>query len=347
MQLNEKSSNALNYLKCILCIGVVFIHARYYPDLSVLGIESLEDYYFYNTLDIYFNARFLNCTCVPLFFIISGYLFFLNIPAKFEFRVFKLKWKSRIRSLLIPYLICNSVILLLTITSQIIHDEQIKTIDIFTAFWSYNGGYPIMMPSWYLRDLMVVCLCSPLIWALLKYTKYLLLVILCFFWFIEVWIELPGFGIRSFLFFSIGSFIGMRREDLIEMVNPPKLWPLWCLFFGGIYCMYIYSDYEWLHKFSILLSFPLWICFGFLISYIIDAKCKNTIVTGSFFVFLYHFSIAHRVPVYLTVILGVSESSVILSYILGALLTSAILLSFFHLGRLFMPKVFKLVVGGR
>ena len=67
MQLNEKSSNALNYLKCILCIGVVFIHARYYPDLSVLGIESLEDYYFYNTLDIYFNARFLNCTCVPFF----------------------------------------------------------------------------------------------------------------------------------------------------------------------------------------------------------------------------------------------------------------------------------------
>ena len=67
MRMNDSSSNVLNYLKCILCIGVVFIHARIFPDLSAIGVVNYEDYNIYNAINQYFRENFLNHTCVPLF----------------------------------------------------------------------------------------------------------------------------------------------------------------------------------------------------------------------------------------------------------------------------------------
>ncbi len=63
MKLTEQSSNTLNYLKCILCIAVVFIHARYFPDLSLLGIQNIADYGVYNAIEIILLNGF---TTVPL-----------------------------------------------------------------------------------------------------------------------------------------------------------------------------------------------------------------------------------------------------------------------------------------
>lgn len=34
MKLSENSSDTINYLKCLLCIGVVFIHTQYWPDVN-------------------------------------------------------------------------------------------------------------------------------------------------------------------------------------------------------------------------------------------------------------------------------------------------------------------------
>lgn len=347
MRLNELSSNTLNYLKCVLCVGVVFIHARIFPDLSVIGVENYEDYNIYNAINQYFREDFLNHTCVPLFFVISGYLFFLNIPETFSIELFKSKWKKRIKSLLIPYLICNGIVLLMIISLSLIKGEEIQPNSLLTAFWSYKEGLPVMMPSWYLRDLMVVCMLSPVIWLFLKYTKYLLPLILFFCWFIGVWIEIPGFGIRSFLFFTIGSYIGMRNIDLIEMLHPRKYWQLLVCFFAITYGLYIYCNVEFLHKLSVLASFPVWVCIARFISSLIHVKCSSTFVAGTFFVFLYHFSIAHRASGMFTKFLGISEPSVILSYISGALFTTAILLAFFFLGRKFLPKFFMMSVGGR
>lgn len=347
MSLTDQSSNILNYLKCVLCIGVVFIHARIFPDLSVIGVDNCEDYNVYYAINQYFREDFLNHTCVPLFFVISGYLFFLNIPETFSIELFKTKWKKRIKSLLIPYLICNGIVLLMIISLSLIKGEEIQPNSLLTAFWSYKEGFPVVMPSWYLRDLMVVCMLSPVIWLLLKYTHYLLPLFLCFCWFMGVWMEIPGFGIRSFLFFTIGSYIGIKKYDFIEMVYPRKYWLLWFIILATIYGLYIYYNAEFLHKLSVLASFPVWVCIARFISSLIHVKCSSTFVAGTFFVFLYHFSIAHRASVMFTKLFGISEPSVILSYISGALFTTAIILTIFYLGRRFLPEFFMMTVGGR
>lgn len=346
MKLTEQSSNSLNYLKCILCIGVVFIHARYSPDISMLGIQNNADYGVYNMIDIYFNQQFLNCTCVPLFFVISGYLFFNNIPEQFDFCVFKRKMVSRVRSLLIPYLISNGLFLIYVIAIDLLHREDID-ISVLSAFWSYTGGYPLMAPTWYIRDLMVVCLFAPIIWLIIKHTNCLLPIVLTICWITGFWYEIPGFGIRSFLFFTIGTYLAYKEADIIEIGSPRKLWYVHSLVFFILYGVFISNSSEIIHKMSILASFPVWICIARFISLLINYKCSSVFVTGTFFVFLYHFSIAHRIPVWLTRIFGQTELSIVLCYFTGAIITSLFLLSVYYLGRKTMPRLLKVIVGGR
>lgn len=346
MKLTYESSNTLNYLKCILCIGVVFIHARYFPDLTVLGIQNIKEYKVYNAIDSYYNIEFLNCTCVPLFFLISGYLFFYNIPEQYDFGVFKRKWVSRVRSLLVPYLICNGLFLIYVIAIDLLHGEHVN-ISVLQAFWSYTGGYPLMAPTWYLRDLMVVCLFAPIIWLVIRYTNIILPLTLTICWLTNFWYEVPGLGIRAFLFFTIGAFIAYKKADIIEFVSPRKPWYIHSLTFFILYGIFIYNSSEIIHKMAILASFPVWICFARFITLGINKKCSSAFVTGTFFVFLYHFSIAHRVPVYLTRLFGVSEFSVVLCYFMGAIITTLSLLLVYYLGKKFMPHLFTLIVGGR
>lgn len=347
MFLNEISSNTLNYLKCILCVGVVFIHARFYPDLSVVGVNEFEGYKFYNALDCYFNANFLNSTCVPLFFVISGYLFFLNIPELFGWKVYLTKLKSRIGSLLIPYLICNMLFVLFNNTISLLHGTPFNPWDCFSSFWSIKGGLPIMAQTWYIRDLMVMCLLTPIIWFAIRFGKVFLLIALCGCWFTEWWYNIPGIDIRSAMFFSIGSYIGIHGIDLLEMVRPRKLWFVYCIIFAILFALYIIYDLEWIHKLSIIASFPVWICLANFISSMTYVRCSNTFVAGTFFVFLYHFPLAHRVSAYFTKIFGINEPVIIFAYISGAITTTIMLLIVFYMGKKFMPKYFKVIVGGR
>lgn len=57
----------------------------------------------------FFISRILASVAVPLFFFISGYLFFFRTT--FSVDVYKKKLKSRIKTLLIPYLFWNFVVL--------------------------------------------------------------------------------------------------------------------------------------------------------------------------------------------------------------------------------------------
>ena len=283
---------------------------------------------------------------MPLFFIISGYLFFINLPEHYDFGVFKRKWVSRVRSLLVPYLICNGLFLIYVIAIDLLHGEHVN-ISVLSAFWSYTGGCPLMVPTWYLRDLMVVCLFAPIIWLIIKYTNILLPITLTICWIANFWYEVPGLGIRAFLFFTIGAFVAYKKADIIEFVRPRKLWYIHLLTFFILYGVFIYNSSEIIHKMAILASFPVWICFASFITLGINKKCSSAFVTGTFFVFLYHFPIAHRMPVYLTKLWRGAEPSVVFCYFTGAIITTLSLLLVYYFGKKFMPHLFTLIVGGR
>ena len=92
---SQASSAWIDLFKVILTVGIVCRHATW--------AEVGNDQPLFQAVTRGITA--VTEICVPLFFVLSGYLFFLNCPDKPTARYFGNKLKRRIFTLLIPYLI--------------------------------------------------------------------------------------------------------------------------------------------------------------------------------------------------------------------------------------------------
>ena len=146
----------------------------YTPDISAEAISSISgnQYPVYHYIGEF--TSIIACCAVPLFFFISGYLYFNNIPLRgensYSFSVWKQKSKNRVRSLLIPYLSWNLLVLLLFfIGQQIVGNSDAlskdgyklvadySVIDYLKAFYAIDStGMPVDGPLWFIRDLFIV-----------------------------------------------------------------------------------------------------------------------------------------------------------------------------------------------
>lgn len=84
-----------------MIVGIVLIHSG----VDIDGISSYPLYEYVVTRGI---IGTFTRVCVPLFFLISGYLFFCNIK-QFDRQAYVAKLKKRGRSLLEPYLFYNTL----------------------------------------------------------------------------------------------------------------------------------------------------------------------------------------------------------------------------------------------
>jgi surface polysaccharide O-acyltransferase-like enzyme len=137
---------------------------------------------------------------VPLFYAISGYLFFVKVPDGIR-SIFP-KMRKRVRTLLIPYFLANT--LTLTYISP-----------------------PIAFQLWFVRNLMVIILFSPFIYLWLHYTvkaktKYGLTS------YIIIWILLFLFGAGNgytvaLMWFSLGGFMALSTIEFHWTIRKPDV----------------------------------------------------------------------------------------------------------------------------
>lgn len=164
----QLQSRVISFLRFPLCVAVVFIHIYIWKD----GIT----YPIYDSVR-YFFAQIIARVAVPLFFMFSGFLFFFK-SEELTFSNYKGKLTKRIRTLLIPYLFWNSTPILYYLLGRFLglgsqYGIGFGFIDYIKPFWDnysphLNGegiaSYPICTPFWYIRDLMVTVLLSPIIY---------------------------------------------------------------------------------------------------------------------------------------------------------------------------------------
>ena len=145
--------NRLDVIRVLLTVGIVCRHAT---------SENLRP------------VVLLTEVCVPLFFALSGYLFFHNAPGRPEFRWFGKKIRSRFFSLLIPYLIANVIAWgcyyfalkeVPTLVSGYLAD---RWKDPLFVFWTG----PVNLSLWFIRELIIAVLLSPLLYLLIRYTRW-------------------------------------------------------------------------------------------------------------------------------------------------------------------------------
>ena len=121
-------------LRFPLIVGVVFIHSFGNPfDYGALNFHHLSGMDCYNIIRVSIS-KVLTHVCVPTFYFISGYLFFKGLET-WNVEKFMQKLKRRVKTLLVPFLIWNTISILNTLKGKLFHGEW----SVVLAFFEDNG----------------------------------------------------------------------------------------------------------------------------------------------------------------------------------------------------------------
>ena len=211
-------SMAIARLRLPLIIGVVLIHSNV-PEVLNVWHNNLTDTQLWAASAIDSISLLLNRTVTSVFFFISGFLFFLNANG-LSFSQYKEKLRRRATTLLVPYMLWNAFFFFLHSAKDIVAaassggatDLMALLQKVPTAFWNYDDFCPADLPLWYVRDLMVVVLFTPLIRVLAKGWRagIFIALLFCWLWLLPQW-RTEGINPQAFLFFSLGATFSINR----------------------------------------------------------------------------------------------------------------------------------------
>lgn len=197
-------------LRFPLIVGVVLDHASVVMPASVRGE---------GTASLLFSLlQTVVKISVPVFFIISGYLFFKGVES-FGKTLYEKKLRSRVRTLLIPYVLWTLICLLYLMAKQLPEIMQTHSLvpvqDLLTwrIFWMYKDGLPLHFPLWYVRDLMLMCLFSPVVWFLISRLRHVAMLLIWLLFMVHNIDSSISFPISIF-YFSFGSYFAICSIDI-------------------------------------------------------------------------------------------------------------------------------------
>ena len=101
-----------------------------------------------------------------------------------------------------------------------------------SGFWdfSYNRGFTANAPLWFMRDLMVVSLCAPLLRYILQRKWWIIsLPLMALAHIANIEIPISGFNVEAFFYFSIGATLAIHRADATRI--PHTI---------GVICLFLY-----------------------------------------------------------------------------------------------------------
>ncbi len=151
---------------------------------------------------------------VPGFFAMSGYLFFKDADKAVDLAYFAKKWKRRISSLLIPFLLWNTIYYIIYV---IIGKAGTDANSLFNGV-ILNRYNPVF---WYLRELLVLTVLTPIIYILLK-SKNAALSVLCLSFILAVFYDLLPYHIvneDALFYYMTGAFASLNLKHNVETEN--------------------------------------------------------------------------------------------------------------------------------
>ncbi len=202
------------FISFILSILVLIIHTTSFSQYSksgeLISVINEKTNYFFKTSITQF--------AVPMYFIISGIAFYKGYENKKYFQ----KLKSRLFSLVIPYLLWNTVwtVFDLLCSYTFISNYYIgRTPLTFNLINILKGVlfYQSNRPFWFVFDLIVFAVATPLIYTLIR-NKYVGIISILSLSVLSLFnIGLPTsifFSQTSIIFYMIGALIGKHFFDL-------------------------------------------------------------------------------------------------------------------------------------
>lgn len=218
---SSRESRALSWIRLPLAALIVLLHTGY--------AEEESDFAYLLGKCVMANIVII---AVPLFFFISGYLFFAKY-VKFGKAEYIAMLKKKTFTLLIPYLLWNffSYYVYGLKTGYV---GDVKPWELYRIFWCKGDGFVGISPFgyqfpllntpyhgvlWFVRDLMVVMICSPLIWWIIRKCRMWSLVLFLIPWVFRIGIPIDGFGYVAFCFFPLGATFSVCRNNVFKYLD--------------------------------------------------------------------------------------------------------------------------------
>lgn len=206
------------------CILMVVLLHTVQPDFNVGDKLS-----YYLILAVHSLSRI----AVPFFFFVSGYFFFNGFDDRWDWQLWLKKLKARFKSLFIPYVIWNVLAALYFIIPMFVGKNRAGFSGL-PAWLSVHGGPlgflcfdpvfhgPINMPLWFLRDLMVMCIISPLFYGAIKMMRKWGIVLIFCFLISNICSGYTGFSRIAILFFMGGAYFSVNKINPFECFSKYK-----------------------------------------------------------------------------------------------------------------------------
>lgn len=344
--ISERQSKEINALRVFLVFLVIYIHE--------FGAKN-EQYGLVGSC-----VENLASIAVPTFFIISGFFLFYKID-DYGYTEYCKKIKKRFFTLFIPYFFWNLwPCIMITggnLFSIVFRGKSFDALisyygslwndGFFRIFWANDSGFPSNGPLWYVRDLMVLLLISPLIYLLIKKISIIYLSIISFLYVFFKIPEIAGLFPGSIVFFSLGAYFAIKKKNIMCYVNNNK----YVLFFVS-FVLYIlstfilegYVQYIILRLFSISMS---------LASLKLFHNCSDkslsflsNISKSVFFIYAIHITLLAYISKFLYHIPIVGESFLFV-YFMSPLITMIVGAYMYFILRRFVPGLMKVICGGR
>jgi succinoglycan biosynthesis protein ExoH len=359
-------SRTIDLARIALIVGLVFLHYGKYPNSSVSPFDGMNVGEHHAATFVSSFLLFFFFSAVPLLSLISGWLFFsfLNEPAVDPADSLFSRIRRRISSLYLPLVAWNFgylAVLLALYTATPGHPLlDVLNIDFDTAALGqyFNAVFavdrsPVAFQFWFVRDLFVAVLASPVLWVLIKRAPIGAAAVLFLVWFVN-------YDMRLFLrpdvvfFFFLGGLLRSSRSDV-------GIGPRAAIILFGVYVVavaaralapYLADDssallaaYTRLMRLLGALA-----CWGLFLQ-LADTKWGGSLARwGPFAFFLYaaHFPLIAQIKLLLWPLLpAVNDFWMVMHYLASVTLTVILCLGAAVLLARYVPGIFAVVNGGR
>ena len=343
-------SDKLRVLSLFSILLVLYIHSGFHPD-------EIEGMVLNQKVQGLISGMMGRCA-VPLFYIISGYLFYLKVPNGMQ-SIYE-KMKKRVRTLLIPYIIgClffvgfGVMVALLPGTSRFMNSSVLPLFQkpateiLCSIFYDAGNGSPCAFQLWFLRDLILIVATSPIWYLCLKYMKWGFVAVV----FVLTYLQIPHITFYALFWFVFGGQISKSKIvsggvscratvcvaflvlSLAQLFEPDAVCWKYIkipIILSGIFCAW--SLYDMI------------VCKDFILT---SRRWLSTACHFTFFIYLFHEPTLNIVRKLIVAVLGKNEFGYLVSYLVSPWLFIVCAVFVGLAFRKCLPKVYGVCCGGR
>src|SRR5688500_12277527 len=169
-------SQVINFSRISLIVGLVFLHYESYPNSRISPFRGMDTEHFQVATFVNSFVLFFFFSVVPLLSMVSGWLFF-SFTSDARDQLLS-RMGKRFKSLYIPLVLWNLLYLAILWSVFAVNShspileginvnfETAGPVDYFNAVFGVTH-HPVGFQFWFVRDLFVTVLVSPLLWIML------------------------------------------------------------------------------------------------------------------------------------------------------------------------------------